>query len=286
LGVAAIVLSYHSHNISGSEYGNNDHVALASDLETVTAAGASIVPLALIARRLAAGTLDSEASTLVGISFDDGPLFDFEDFVHPRHGAQRSFLNILRDFRGRNPGAQPSLHATSFVIASPEARQAMERSENEDHGYPPGWLDEAWWSRAAASKLMDIGNHSWDHVHHAVASTAARVPRRDDFSLVDNDAGADAEIRAAAAYINARVGGACKLFAYPFGHANSFLVRRYFPRRQAEHGMMAAFTTDGRAVRPGDSPWRIPRFVCGHHWKSPAELAAVLATSAAGSRSA
>jgi hypothetical protein len=273
----AVVLSYHSHNISGNEYWNNDHVALAADLETITRAGAAIVPLAAIADKLAAGTLASEASTLVGISFDDGPVFDVEDFVHPLHGAQRSFLNILRDFAERNPGAQPSLHATSFVIASPEARHAMERSENADRAYPPDWLHQEWWPRATASKLMDIGNHSWDHVHEAVASTVAKVRKRNDFGLVRDYPGADAEIRAATEYINSGIGGACTLFAYPFGQSNPFLVRRYFPERQAEHKLAAAFSADGRAVRPGDSRWNIPRYVCGHHWKRPAELAAILA---------
>jgi hypothetical protein len=272
----ALVLTYHSHNISGGDYATNDHVALARDLRTVHAAGARIVPLAEIARRVREG--DAGTELVVGFSFDDGPAFDFADFTHPRFGPQRGFLNILRDFRDEvGAAAQPGLHATSFVIASPQARGAMERSP--DCGYPdiPDWLGERWWSEAVDTGLMAIGNHSWDHVHHAVDRTAISSPVRDDFTRVDNYTDADREIRAAGVYINARVGGRCELFAFPFGHANEYLVTEYLPRRGYEHGMIAAFGTGGRAVARGDSVWNIPRLVCGEHWSNPEGLRALLA---------
>jgi hypothetical protein len=113
-------------------------------------------------------------------------------------------------------------------------------------------------------------------VHHAVERTVISARERDDFTRVDNYTDADREIRAAGAFINARVGGRCELFAFPFGHANDYLVDDYLPRRTYEHGMMAAFGTGGRPVAPGDSVWNIPRLVCGEHWKSPEELAALL----------
>lgn len=272
----ALVLTYHSHNISGTGYATNDHVALARDLRMVHAAGARIVPLAEIARRVREG-LEGEG-TVVGISFDDGPAFDFEDFVHAKFGPQRGFLNVLRDFRAEvGERAQPGLHATSFVIASPNARGAMERAP--DCGYPgiEGWLSDRWWNEAIDSGLMAIGNHSWDHVHHAVDRTAIASAVRDDFTQVDNYTDADREIRAAGDYINARVGGRCELFAYPFGHANRYLADDYLPLRAYEHRMTAAFGTGGRAVVAGDSVWNIPRLVCGEHWKSPEELGALLA---------
>jgi hypothetical protein len=268
----ALVLAYHSHNIAGSDYGANDHVALASDLRAIHAAGGHVVPLDAIAGALRAG-FDASQDLLVGISFDDGPRFDFEDFIHPEFGAQRGFLNILRDFRDEvGAAAQPDLHATSFVIASPHARGAMERAP--ECGYPdrPGWLGEDWWGAAADSGLMSIGNHSWDHVHHAVERIAATTPHRDDFTRVDNYTDADREIRAAGDYIDARVGGRCRLFAYPFGHVNGYLEGEYLPLRGYEHGMTAAFGTGGREVAAGDSIWNIPRLVCGEHWRSPAEL--------------
>jgi hypothetical protein len=276
----ALVLTYHSHNISGSDYATNDHVALASDLRTVHTAGGRFVPLATIASSLRAG-LEGADELLVGLSFDDGPRFDYADFVHPLLGEQRGFLNILRDFRDEmGASAQPDLHATSFVIASPEARRAMERAP--DCGYPdmPDWLGEDWWSEAIDSGLMAIGNHSWDHVHHAVERIAASTPQRDDFTRVASYTDADREIRAAAAYINARVQGRCTHFAFPFGHVNDFLVKDYLPLRGYEHGMVAAFGTGGRAVRADDSVWNIPRLVCGEHWRSPGELEKLLLAAA------
>src|SRR5712691_2008562 len=102
----------------------NDHAALASDLATIHAAGARVVPLQRIADMVREGRIETGDETLVGISFDDGAVFDFADSMHPRYGLQRGFLGILQDFRMRHgAGAQPDLHATSFVIASPDARK-------------------------------------------------------------------------------------------------------------------------------------------------------------------
>jgi hypothetical protein len=261
--VKPVVLAYHSHNIAGRDYLGNDHVALASDLATITGAGGRVVPLGQIAEAVRLGDIGDD-ELVVGLSFDDGPRFDFADFEHPRLGPQRGFLGILRDFDAKHPGAQRTLHATSFVIASPEARAAMERAE--DCGYPdvPGWLGDSWWSDAVDSGLLGIGNHSWDHVHHAVDPIATSSGVRDDFSSVDNYEDADREIRRASGSINDRIGGRCSLFAFPFGHTNPYR-------------MVAAFGTGGRRVVREDSVWNIPRAVCGYHWKSPQELRALLA---------
>lgn len=273
-----VVLAYHSHNVTGNAYANNDHVALASDLETINGAGARIVPLEDIAATVRAEKVRAGDELLVGISFDDGPVFDFVDFMHPTLGPQRGFLNILRDFQARHGGsAQPGLHATSFVIASPGARRAMERAEACGFPYLEDWLGERWWIDAVGSGLMGIGNHSWDHVHGAVKEIAASASARDNFERVDNYADADREIRAASHYINARVKGHCSVFAYPFGHVNGYLLNEYFPKRQNEHGMSAAFGTGGRAITAGDPVWNIPRAVCGYHWNSPEGLEALLA---------
>ena len=267
------VLTYHSHHVVGPDYAENDHVALARDLDVLTDAGWRIVPLAEIVRLQKHGT----TAHLCAITFDDGPVYDVDDVMHPAYGVQAGFANVMRAFAASRRDAQPQLHATSFVIASPEARRAMELSP--DCGYPemPDWLGERWWSEAIDSGLMAIGNHSWDHVHHAVDRTAIASPVRDDFTRVDNYTDADREIRAAGMYINARVGGRCELFAFPFGHANEYLVNEYLPQRGYEHGMVAAFGTGGRAVAPGDSVWNIPRLVCGEHWSKPEGLGALLA---------
>ena len=273
----ALVLTYHSHNIAGNTYETNDHAALASDLRTLTRRGARVVPL----DRVVAGLLEGMrggAGLQVALTFDDGPSFDYADFEHPALGPQRSFLNILRDFRAEaGAAAQPELHATSFVIASPDARRAMERADDCGYVGIPAWLTDAWWNDAIDSGLMAIGNHSWDHVHHAVESLAAAPEARDDFSRVETYEEADREIRQATAYIRSRTRGRCRYFAYPFGHVNRYLAEEYLPMRRAEHGMAAAFAVGGRAISPDDSPWTIPRLVCGHHWRSPEELETLLA---------
>jgi len=273
----ALVLTYHSHNISGAAYGENDHVSLAEDLETITREGGRIVPLADIAGALREGRIDGEGELWVGLSFDDGPRFDAHDFEHRDFGPQRGFLNILRDFRDRHgTQAQPRLHATSFVIASPEARAAMQAAD--ECGYPdvPGWLADDWWRDAADSGLLEIGNHSWDHVHPVVARTAVASPERGDFRVVTTYPDADAEIRRAGVFIAERIGRPCRLFAYPHGHVNEYLPHDYLPHRAYEHEMEAAFGASGGWVEGTSSIWNIPRVVCGHDWKTADGLASLL----------
>jgi hypothetical protein len=270
----AAVLTYHSHNISGTSYAHNDHVALAEDLESLHSAGVSFVTLDEIVEAVADGAIEEKGPVVVGISFDDGPVFDYYDFDHTRFGPQRSFRNILDDFATRRGLAQ--VPATSFVIASPDARSAMERAP--DCGYPEidGWLRDDWWGVAAQSGRHAIGNHSWDHVHHAPASVALSSDVRDDFRLVRSYADADAQIRQAGQYINTKVHGLCTLFGYPFGHVNQYLVEDYFPRRGNEHGMHGAFSVGGATVPVACSRWNIPRMVCGAHWRSSAQLLRLL----------
>jgi hypothetical protein len=67
------------------------------------------------------------------------------------------------------------------------------------------------------------------------------------------------------------------VFAYPFGHVNGFLANHYFPERQAEHRMEAAFGVGREPVTNDTSVWNVPRAVCGEHWRSPQELEALLA---------
>jgi hypothetical protein len=54
-------------------------------------------------------------------------------------------------------------------------------------------------------------------------------------------------------------------------------VNDYFPRFPDRHHQTAAFTTTGDYAAKGGNPWTIPRFMCGAHWKSPDELAKILA---------
>src|SRR5208282_1984771 len=226
-----LVLAYHSHHVVGKDYCRNDHVAFAQDLELITAAGFRIVPLPEFVEcwerwgRLP--TVAPQARPLIALTFDDGPVFDVADFVHPEFGQQRSLLNIMRDFQARHTGkVQPDLHATSFVIASPEARLVMEQTFDADYTYlGPQSMGDEWWAPAIETGMIGIANHSWDHLHPALPTVAHSCQVRADFRQVLRVDDADAQIAAASAFIARQTGGkALPFFAYPFGHYNDFLV--------------------------------------------------------------
>ena len=287
--MSAVILAYHSHHVLGPHYAVNDHIAFAADLPAISRAGYRVVPLATVAEALVAGGRrdaggDSLADDrLVALTFDDGPVFDIDDFVHPDLGLQRSFVNAMRDFLGTPQGAsQTQLCATSFVIASPEARRIAESTYDAVYTYLlPGALTDEWWQRGIDSGLLSIANHSWDHLHPALPRVAHSQDVRADFTRVLTDGDADAEILAASLFLAERTGGrAAPHFAYPFGHCNDFLVGDYLPRRGVSIGVTAAVTTEPRPVRRGDSPFRLPRYVCGDHWRTPEQLAAILASAA------
>ena len=268
----AFVLTYHSHHVLGPAYAQNDHVALPVDLHTITAAGARIVSLATLVDAIEAHASGPGAAgdrALVALTFDDGPVWDFADFVHPVLGYQRGFANVMQDFLSTPAGrTQPELAATSFVIASPEARRAMETTFDAEYTYlRQGALDDDWWPRAVATGLITIGNHSWDHLHPALNSVAHSRQVRGDFTEVIEIADANAQIRDAMAQINARTGGrAAPFFAYPFGHVNDFLQGDYLPREGRAMGLRAAFTTQPKAIDGSESVWRLPGSR-GHHWR-------------------
>ena len=279
----AVVLTYHSHRVQGPGYAQNDHVALQVDLQSIARSGGRIVSLATLVDAIEAYQSGSAAgdggATMVALTFDDGPVWDFADFDHPILGKQRGFVNAMRDFllteRGR---AQPQTCATSFVIASPEARRVMESTFDAEYTFlSPGALTADWWLPAIETGLIGIANHSWDHLHPALASVAHSRQIRGDFTQVTDAADADAQIRAATDYINMRTGGrAAPFFAYPYGHCNDYLATEYLPRDGRAMGLRAAFTTEPEVIDGAQSVWRLPRFTCGHHWHSPEELTAIL----------
>ena len=126
----ALILTYHSHHIAGSDYISNDHVALAADLRVIDRAGFRIISLTdLVDCFLALQRGDAEVmdhGQVCALTFDDGPEYDAVDHLHPALGLQPSFLRILQEFAESADGArQTSVCATSFVIASPEARRCM-----------------------------------------------------------------------------------------------------------------------------------------------------------------
>lgn len=260
------ILTYHSQNIAGSATGDNDHVALAADLEALHAAGFQIRPLDTLLDHLDRGGRPETLDRHVFLTFDDGCDFDVRDLEWPGQGLQRSMLGILRDFiRRHGAAAQPGLHATSFVIACPEARETI------DHGslFGKGWMSEDWWPVARQTGLLSIGNHGWDHNHPDLAPADAG---RGGFAHIDTQAAADAQIVRAARYIEAVTGAWPRVFAYPFGESNAYLREDYFPRRVADHRTRAAVGTDPGPVTADSDHWNLPRFVCGRDWQSPQAL--------------
>ena len=279
------VLTYHSHHVVGSDYARNDHIALAGDLEAITDTGCEIVSLETLIDGLlgtANGSAPHDARAQVAITFDDGPIYDFEGFTHPQFGPQRGFLNIMRDFvskRGRD--AQPGLNATSFVIASPEARRIIEATYDAQYTYVgAGAMTDAWWNPAIDTGLIAIANHSWDHLHPALPRVAHSRQAKADFTQVLDAQDADAQIADADAFIGARTQGRnAPFFAYPFGQYNAFLVEQYLPENARRLGLRAAFAVKPRPITGHENRWCLPRFVCGDDWKSPEELLTILGSS-------
>jgi|GEM_PF-2871180 len=188
--MTALILTYHSMKVDGNEYSNNDHVALSMDLRLLTELGWTITPLSTIVDAVIHRKLDP-VNKWVAITFDDGSWFDWHDLDHPTHGQQKSMANILRDFSQINTRrGQPSIEATSFVIVSPKARAQLEVTCMAGHRW---WGDE-WWQQAQHEGVIRIQNHSWDHNHITLDSTAA-VREKGRFSVISTYQEADAEMR-------------------------------------------------------------------------------------------
>jgi len=267
------VLTYHAMHVEGDSHADNDHVALREDLEVLQAGGWRVVPLARIVSALLEPGQGDLPERAVGLSFDDGCWFDWYDLEHPRHGMQRSLANILRDFRDRHgEAAQPQLHATSFVIASAEARDALDRACMIGRGW---WTDD-WWAAAVAEGLIEIGNHSWDHRHARLPEAQRRGRDYGHFRDLDGEAECELQVEAAQAAIERAAGLRPRLFAYPYGEVPVMLADHYLPTHSQRHGLRAAFTTEPAPVTEGCDRWRLPRYVCGRDWRSGAELQALL----------
>lgn len=259
------VLTYHAMNVNGNDPESNDHVALASDLESLLAHQWEIVPLIDAVRSLFEGAIPMPPRA-VAISFDDGSWFDWYDLDHPVHGRQRGMAGILRDFRERH---RVRVHATSFVIVSPDARAELDRTCM----LGCGWWGHEWWSEATREGLVAIESHSFDHNHHTLTRTAFGEAPTGRFDGVVTETLAEAEIVAASRWLDAAVPGRrTRLLAYPYGQSSRFLREDFLPRRRADHGLLAAFGTEPRAMTALDDRWNLPRLVCGADWRSSDEL--------------
>ena len=169
----ASVLTYHSQNINFPRPGHNDHLALAADLEALHEAGFRLLPLARLADVLDGNAAPEDLQRAVFLTFDDGCDMDFRDVDYPDAGPQRGFLGILQDFISRHGAdAQPGLHASSFVIASPRARAAIDSGSL----FGRGWISDDWWRDANQGGLLAIENHGWDHFHPDARPQAEAQP--------------------------------------------------------------------------------------------------------------
>jgi Polysaccharide deacetylase len=267
----AYVLTYHSGRISGNDYRNNDLVALAADLEVVRKARLPIVPLRAIVDALLERTTGGLPERVAAITLDDGLDFDFEDLVHPFHGPQASVHSVLRRFA--EASGEP-VHATSFVIASPEARRQI--AENEMLNYQ--WIGEHWWPAAVGSGMFHVANHSWDHVSRSVSPVGQREGRAGAFSFVASFDDAELQVRRAREYISRKAPNpGADLFAYPYGDASAYVLEEYFPLHGERGGTLAAFAGGGAPLHEGSNRWCLPRYCFGTEWASPEELARLLA---------
>lgn len=265
------VLTYHSYRISGADYATNDLVALRADLRMIWRMGLRIVPVEWVAQWLIGERGDGDLRRAVAITSDAGSDFDFRDLDHPTCGPQRALINVLQDFRNE-VGPRVSVHATMFVIASPQVRADLDAACLVGRG----WMSDDWWSEARRSGVASIQNHSWDHNHPAASQTCQREQRKGSFALIETEAECDAEVADAARYIADRAGEWPRLFAYPGGEWSPYLRDHYLPGAFERHGTVAAFDANGGYVEKSSSRWQIPRLVCGAHWKDPAELEKIL----------
>lgn len=269
--MAVPVLCYHSANIDGNTYSTNNNVALARDLETIDRLNFRVVPLARLADFFD-GVAPLPARAVV-LTCDDGMNFDYHDISHPTHGPQKSFATLLRAFRDRVDAArQPCVTMTSFVIASPRARQQI------DVGClgGTGLMSDAWWAPAHAEGVLTIGSHSLDHNHPLVDPVAQRDQNKGRFDTIETDEECAHEVDEASHLIAQRIGTHPEFFAYPWGQSSAHLREIYFPAHGARLGLRAALNTSGGYVTEDSPRWNLPRFMCGDHWQSPQQLEDIL----------
>ena len=271
------VLAYQPMCIAGSDYRSNHLRALAEDLRRIDAAGFKVMAL----RAIVDAWLDNRGHELdgriVALTCINGADFVFRDQPHPKAGPQRGVLGILRDFQAANPASQPHLNVTTFEVVSREAREALDAACMVGRG----WWSDTWWREAAATGLIHVANHSWDHNHEALPPEWIRSGRPGTFASIDSADLAAHEIAQAAQELRRLApnpGDA--LFAYPYGQSNAYLTQHYLPRSGPEAGIKAAFTACPGFLEPGTGRWEVPRFVFGVDWTCPAELDAILEAAA------
>ena len=265
--VSVPILTYHSQNVCGRSTADNDHAALAADLRALQSAGIRIVPLDWLADALDGRRPGRKLKRCVVLTFDDGCDFDVRDLDYPDHGLQQGFLGILEDFRREAGAAARDLHATSFVIASREARLAIDTGSL----FRRGWISDDWWRETDRGGRIAIENHGWDHNHPDLAGDG-----RGSFEGIGTHEQCLEQVVRAAGAIEAKIGRWPRYFAYPFGESSEYLRETFFPGYPEVHGCRAALGTEPGRVTQASDRWNLPRFVCGRDWTSPGELIELL----------
>ena len=267
------ILTYHAMNVASNRYAENDHLALAQDLQTIRQLGLRVISLSSVVDWWRGLLPDHAVEGCLAITMDDGSWFDYYDLNHPTCGPQRSMLNIARDFRNQHRG-QPAIPMSSFVIASPKARSQLDRSCM----LGKGWWDDDWWEAANQEEVLSIECHSWDHTHPTLDQVAQKDNQRGNFAAVACYEDCYRQVVEAAAHIEAIAGRRPEFFAYPYGQASAYLRYEFMPKFQHEHRFNAAFSILPKAVEKSDDRWFLPRYVCGRDWQSTRELKALISS--------
>lgn len=169
------ILTYHSLRGEGQSYESNDHVALEEDLRTIDRLGYAVMPLHAIVQFVLRQVDFATHLKIVGLSFDDGPHWDWYDFQYAGAPFLKGMRRILCEAGESTLRInRPHPTAVSFVIASAEARHQLDVSCIAGRN---DYTDD-WWREAASGDVIAIGNHSWDHTHSALDKVAQRDQRK------------------------------------------------------------------------------------------------------------
>lgn len=256
------ILTYHASRLDSLDSRGCDLLRLQEDLILLADSGTPVLPLDTL--------LAPDCQHGIAITFDDGTRIDAEEHEHPRLGRLPSMLGLLIAARPR----LPQLRASTFVIASPQARADLSQALESDYGQD--LMHERWWRAAAGSGVLDIENHSWDHNHPIVQRSAQRNNERGNFLLIETEAEAEAEITTASDYIENSCGRRPRYFAYPFGDMSDYLRHTWLPRRGPQIGLHAAFSTEAQVFDHSVDRWAIPRYVAGRDWQDASGLLNIL----------
>jgi len=261
------VLTYHSNNITGNDYHNNDHIALQADLVLIEQLGFKIISLDQLIDWHGGQLSDTSVDKAVVITFDDGSWFDYYDMQHPTMGLQKSFYNILKDHQD-NTGQK--MTASSFVIVSPQARDELDKGSL----IGKGWWTDQWWLKTQKDRVLTIENHSWDHNHHTLSATRIKDQ---SFSSINDFSTCERQVYQSQKYLGQLLKPeTAKYFAFPYGDFSDYLVFDYLPNNATRLSLKAAFTTEPKYVTKQSNIWQMPRFVCGAHWQDKVGLKEIL----------